>query len=99
VSRAVFVLALSTEQMGGALARPGRALALKPSTRAVVAKGPQMSAGGFVPDMGRRQLMNAFLLGSIAGPVLVLPAVLISFLTPAPEGAGGMPPLIYTSSS
>ena len=77
---------------------PGRALALKPSTRAVVAKGPQMSAGGFVPDMGRRQLMNAFLLGSIAGPVLVLPAVLISFLTPAPSGGGGMPPLIYTSS-
>eukprot|EP00961_Rhodomonas_salina_P052366 702912-Rhodomonas_salina.1 len=39
--------------------------------------------------MGRRNLMNALLTGSIAGPILVLPAVLISFLTPAKSGGGG----------
>ncbi len=44
---------------------------------------------GFVPDMGRRNLMNALLVGSIAGPLLVLPAVLISFLIPAKSGGGG----------
>merc|ERR1719253_2062879 len=77
--------------MGGALARPGRALSVKASPRAVAKKttAPMMSAGGFVPDMGRRQLMNAFLLGSVAGPLLVLPAVLISYLTPAKAGGGG----------
>ena len=75
--------------MGGALARPGRALSLKATPRAAVAKGPVMNAGGFVPDMGRRGLMNAFLLGSVAGPLLVLPAVLISYLTPARAGGGG----------
>jgi len=81
----------AAEQMGGALARPGRALSLKASPRAAAAKktAPMMSAGGFVPDMGRRQLMNAFLLGSVAGPLLVLPAVLISYLTPAKAGGGG----------
>lgn len=78
-------------QMGGALARSGKAMTLKASPRAAAAKsaGPMMAAGGFVPDMGRRQLMNAFLLGSIAGPLLVLPAVLISYLTPAKAGGGG----------
>jgi hypothetical protein len=78
-------------QMGGALARSGKAMNLKASPRAAAAKsaGPMMAAGGFVPDMGRRQLMNAFLLGSIAGPLLVLPAVLISYLTPAKAGGGG----------
>ena len=48
-----------------------------------------MEAGGFVPDMGRRGLMNNLLLGGIAGPILVLPAVLISFLVPAKSGGGG----------
>ena len=49
-----------------------------------------MSASdGFVPDMGRRQLMNALLLGSVSGPLLVLPAVLISYLVPAKSGGGG----------
>jgi len=83
--------AFSVAPMGGALARPGRALSLKASPRAAAAKktAPMMSAGGFVPDMGRRQLMNAFLLGSVAGPLLVLPAVLISYLTPAKAGGGG----------
>jgi len=78
-------------QMGGALARSGKAMTLKASPRAAAVKsaGPMMAAGGFVPDMGRRQLMNAFLLGSIAGPLLVLPAVLISYLTPAKAGGGG----------
>jgi len=33
--------------------------------------------------------MNGLLLGSIAGPVLVLPAVLISYLVPAKSGGGG----------
>ncbi len=47
------------------------------------------AADGFVPDMGRRGLMNGLLLGSIAGPVLVLPAVLISYLVPAKAGGGG----------
>ena len=47
------------------------------------------SADGFVPDMGRRGLMNGLLLGSVAGPLLVLPAVLISFLVPAKSGGGG----------
>ncbi len=47
------------------------------------------AADGFVPDMGRRGLMNGLLLGSIAGPVLVLPAVLISYLVPAKSGGGG----------
>ena len=47
------------------------------------------AAGGFVPDMGRRGLMNGLLLGSVAGPLLVLPAVLISFLVPAKSGGGG----------
>lgn len=85
------MLCVCPEQMGGALARPGRALSLKASPRAAAAKktAPMMAAGGFVPDMGRRQLMNAFLLGSIAGPLLVLPAVLISYLTPAKAGGGG----------
>eukprot|EP00802_Teleaulax_amphioxeia_P018506 Tamp_18699.p1 GENE.Tamp_18699~~Tamp_18699.p1 ORF type:complete len:256 (+),score=40.43 Tamp_18699:191-958(+) len=83
--------AFSVSPMGGALARPGRALSLKATPRAAAAKnaGPVMAAGGFVPDMGRRQLMNAFLLGSVAGPLLVLPAVLISYLTPAKAGGGG----------
>ncbi len=47
------------------------------------------SDAGFVPDMGRRNLMNALLVGSVAGPLLVLPAVLISFLIPAKAGGGG----------
>jgi len=69
----------------------GRALSLKTSPRSGIAKcmAPVMAADGFVPDAGRRGLMNAFLLGSIAGPVLVLPAVLISYLTPAKAGGGG----------
>ncbi len=89
--RDVFSCPSDAVQMGGALARPGRALSLKASPRAAAAKktAPMMSAGGFVPDMGRRQLMNAFLLGSVAGPLLVLPAVLISYLTPAKAGGGG----------
>jgi cytochrome b6-f complex iron-sulfur subunit len=49
----------------------------------------RMMESGFVPDMGRRNLMNALLLGSIAGPLLVLPAVLIAYLTPAKAGGGG----------
>jgi len=78
------------EQMGGALARKSNAMSLKAPARATAAKSQVvMSAGGFVPDMGRRQLMNAFLLGSVAGPLLVLPAVLISYLTPAKAGGGG----------
>ena len=32
-----------------------------------------MGAVPFVPDMGRRNLMNGLLLGSVAGPLLVLP--------------------------
>merc|ERR1711966_266510 len=32
---------------------------------------------------------SAFSLGSVAGPLLVLPAVLISYLTPAKAGGGG----------
>ncbi|KAJ1473258.1 Rieske [2Fe-2S] iron-sulfur domain-containing protein [Baffinella frigidus] len=59
------------------------------SARAGAAVAPKMMESGFVPDMGRRNLMNALLLGSIAGPILVLPAVLISFLTPAKAGGGG----------
>jgi len=48
-----------------------------------------MSGTGFVPDAGRRELMNALLLGSIVGHVAVLPAVLISYLTPAKAGGSG----------
>jgi len=80
-----YASAFSVAPMGG------RALSLKTSPRSGVAKcmAPVMAADGFVPDAGRRGLMNAFLLGSIAGPVLVLPAVLISYLTPAKAGGGG----------
>ena len=53
-----------------------------------------MAAGGaeaeaqFIPDMGRRRLMNAFLLGSISGPITVVAGVLVSYLTPAKAGGG-----------
>ena len=78
------------EQMAGGLSRSSKAMALKPAARTTAAKSQVvMSAGGFVPDMGRRTLMNAFLLGSVAGPLLVLPAVLIAYLTPAKAGGGG----------
>jgi len=50
---------------------------------------PMPAPSGMVPDMGRRNMMNALLLGSVAGPILVLPAVLISFLIPAKTGGGG----------
>jgi len=50
---------------------------------------PMPAPTGMVPDMGRRNMMNALLLGSVAGPLLVLPAVLISFLVPAKSGGGG----------
>merc|ERR1719326_337775 len=82
--------AFSVAPMPGGLSRSSKAMALKPAARTTAAKSQVvMSAGGFVPDMGRRTLMNAFLLGSIAGPLLVLPAVLISYLTPAKAGGGG----------
>ena len=42
----------------------------------------------FIPDMGRRRLMNAFLLGSVSGPLVVVAGVLISYLTPAKAGGG-----------
>jgi len=65
---------------------------LTPAVKAsrAISTGPQMSGGSdFVPDMGRRNMMNALLTGSVAGPILVLPAVLISYLTPAKAGGGG----------
>merc|ERR1719253_2378295 len=82
--------AFSVAPMAGGLSRSSKAMALKPAARTTAAKSQVvMSAGGFVPDMGRRTLMNAFLLGSVAGPLLVLPAVLIAYLTPAKAGGGG----------
>jgi len=65
-------------------------LAAAPARVASKSLATRMSAAdGFVPDMGRRGLMNGLLLGSVAGPLLVLPAVLISFLVPAKSGGGG----------
>ena len=37
-----------------------------------------MAAAAIVPDMGRRGLMNSLLLGSVAGPLLVLPGPILS---------------------
>merc|ERR1711966_395530 len=84
--------AFSVAPMGpAAFAKSSSAMRLQPTARAArsAAFTPKMSADGFVPDMGRRNLMNALLTGSIAGPILVLPAVLISYLTPAKAGGGG----------
>lgn len=44
--------------------------------------------GPFIPDLGRRRLMNAFLLGSISGPLLTVAGVLVAYLTPAKAGGG-----------
>ncbi|EKX34091.1 plastid Reiske Fe-s protein [Guillardia theta CCMP2712] len=72
------------------LAKADASMRIRSAPRTSSRVAPKMSASdGFVPDMGRRQLMNALLLGSVSGPLLVLPAVLISYLVPAKAGGGG----------
>merc|ERR1711906_60805 len=74
--------AFSVSPMVGTPALAKASLPLKSSPRAArAAVAPKMMESGFVPDMGRRNLMNALL--------LVLPAVLIAYLTPAKAGGGG----------